>query len=80
MDTESGFGNWADGRHLGEESQIIFDALYELGSAAPRNKEDMPSKPFISMRRVKRLEIAWTEATLFSLAPFLETLTEVEVI
>ena len=80
MGTESGFGNWADGRHWSEESQIIFEALYELGSAAPRNKEDMPSEPFISMRGVKRLEITWTEATRVSLAPFPETLTEVEVI
>ena len=80
MGTESGFDNWADGRHWSEESQIIFEALYELGSAAPRNKEDMPSEPFISMRGVKRLEITCTEATRFSLAPLLETLTEVEVI
>jgi hypothetical protein len=78
MDTESGLGNWADGRHWNGESQTIFEALYELGSAAPKNEEDMPSKPFISMRGVKRLEVAWTEATRFSLNPFLETLTAVE--
>jgi hypothetical protein len=72
------WGDETGGRHWNEESQTIFEALYELGSAALRNEEDMPSGPCIAMRGVKRLKTAWTEATLFSLTPFLETLTEVE--
>jgi hypothetical protein len=81
MDTESGFGdseNWRGGRIWSQESQAIFEALYELGSAVPGGKDSVPSGPFISLRGVKRLKIAWTKTTRFSLTPFMTALTEVE--
>jgi hypothetical protein len=81
MDTESGFGdseNWRGCRIWSQESQAIFEALYELGSAVPGGKDSVPSGPFISLRGVKRLKIVWTKTTRFSLTPFLMALTEVE--
>ena len=84
LGTESGFGTWVDdttGRRLWiHESQEIFDALFGLGSAAPMDENDRPPTPFISMRGVKRLKIAWTKAARFSLIPLLKILTELEEI
>ena len=82
LDTESGFGCWMDpqtkGRSWAQESQGIFEALSELGSAAPWDSGDTPSGPFISMRGVKRLKIAWTKATHRPLDSFLMMLTGLE--
>ncbi|KAF9648049.1 hypothetical protein BDM02DRAFT_2427725 [Thelephora ganbajun] len=82
MDTESGFGYWEDpqtrDRGWSQESQGIFETLYELGSAAPGDKDDLPPGPFISMRGVKRLRIVWTKANRSSLVSFLMMLTELE--
>ena len=82
LDTESGFGCWMDpqtkGRSWAQESQGIFEALSELGSAAPWDSGDRPSGPFISMRGVKRLKIAWTKAAHRPLGSFLMMLTGLE--
>ena len=82
VDTESGLGYWEEprtgGRGWSQESQEIFEALSELGSTAPRHKNDMPPRPFISMRGVKELKIVWTKAACSSLIRFLSLLTELE--
>lgn len=82
LDTESGFDYQPDpqtgGRGWKQESQEIFEVLCELGSAVPRDKDDTPSGPFISVRRLKRLRIYWTKAARSSLVPFLATCTELE--
>ena len=82
MDTESGFGSWRDSqtqnRGWFQESHEIFEDLCELGSAAPKDEDDIPSGPFISMGGVKRLKIAWTKATRSSVIPFFTMLTKLE--
>jgi hypothetical protein len=82
LDTESGFGYWEDPqtrcRGWVQESQRIFEALHELGSAAPGDKEDTPPGPFISVYGVKKLRIVWTKAIRSWLIPFLMMLPEVE--
>jgi len=82
LDTESGFGYHQDpqtgDRGWKQESQRIFEVLCELGSAVPRDKDDTPSGPFISVRRVKRLRISWTKTARSSLVPFLATFTELD--
>ena len=82
MDTESGFGYWADrqtgGRGWNQESQEVFETFCDLGSAVPGDMNDVPFGPFISMRGVKRLRIMWTKTASSSLIPFLATLVELE--
>jgi hypothetical protein len=82
VDTESGLGYWEDRetgkRRWAQDSQVIFEALCDLGSGAPRDEGDIPPGPFISMGGVKRLGIMWTKAAGSSLIPFLRTLTGLE--
>ena len=84
VDTESGLGYWEDprtqSRHWTQNSEEIFEGLYELVTAAPRAGNDMPPGPFIAMGGVKKLRIAWTKAAGSSLVPLLTTLTELEEI
>ena len=84
LDTESGLSRWEDPQTgcwgWVQESQRIFETLSERGSAVPGDEEDLPPRPFISMRGVKRLRIAWTKAAPSSLAPFLTMLTGLEEI
>lgn len=82
LDTQSAFDYLPDPqtgvRDWKQESQEIFEVLCELGSAVPKDKDDTPSGPFISVRGVKELRIICTKASRSSLVPFLETLTELE--
>ena len=84
VDTESSFGCYAEisgqYRHWAWDSREIFETLHDLGLNAPQDEGDIPPGPFISMRGVKRLEIISTEATRFSLIPFITMLTELECI
>jgi hypothetical protein len=83
-DTESGIGFWKEGTTgdltWANDSQKIFEVLYDLGSNAPQDKSDIPPGPFISMRGVKSLEIFSTEVKGHSLIPFVMMLTELESI
>ena len=82
VDTKSGYGDSIDpqtgGRGWAQESREIFEVLFELGSAVPRDKDDLPSAPFISVRGLKRLSIIWAKVARHSLFPFLVTLTALE--
>ena len=84
IDTESSPNCWKNSRtgvrHWVQDSEGIFEALYHLGSEVPRNEDDMPPSPFISMCGVKRLRIISTRAAQSSLIDLLKTLTELEEI
>lgn len=87
LDMESGLKRGREGERTGDgdwahSSDEVFRVLLRLANAPewdPEEEEDLPPDPFISMRRVKNLRIAWTKvADLEALIPFLEKLTEVE--
>ena len=82
LDVQSGLACFED-RQSGERgwdysSEWIFEDLHRLGIAAPRDERDVPPIPFICMRGVKRLEIAWTKAGVAEVVKFLGILTELE--
>lgn len=80
-DTDSGLGCWrsepARSRDWNQNSENIFKLLHSLAVAAPRDENDMPPTPFISMSGVKTLKIFWTEASSGAVTPFLGLLREV---
>lgn len=80
LDTESGLGDWRDprGRCWHQSSEEIFEVLNVLGKAAPKDEDELPPVPFISMCGVKRLEIIWTKTTPEALVRFLRMLTELK--
>ena len=65
-------------RSWDRSSEWIFEGLHRLGIAAPRDERDVPPRPFICMRGVKRLKIVWTKARVAEVVEFLGILTGLE--
>ena len=82
VDTESDLGYWKDPqtkyRGWADDSELIFEVLLGLGAVAPTDENDPPSKAFISLRGVKKLEIIATKSGQRRLRTFLGMLTSLE--